>query len=61
MNKKNKEKLTDEALYRVSGGRIEQLPNGDYNVYDDVTGDLHGTFDRLEDAQDFDKQLNEIF
>ena len=59
MNKINKEKLTDEALDRVSGGRIEQLPNGDYNVYCDITGDLHGTFDRLEDAQEFDKQLNQ--
>ncbi len=59
MNNLSKEKLTDEALDRVSGGRIEQLASGDYNVYDDDTGDLHGTFDRLEDAQDFDKQLNQ--
>ncbi|MCR5788790.1 MAG: hypothetical protein K6G83_02785 [Lachnospiraceae bacterium] len=54
----NEKKMTEEALEQVSGGRIEQLPDGDYNVYDDCTGELHGTFDRLEDAQDFDKQLN---
>ena len=58
MKNLNMEKLTDDALEQVSGGRIEQLPDGDYNVYCDTTGELLGTFDRLEDAKEFDKQLN---
>ena len=59
MNNLSKEKLTDEALEHVSGGRIEQQPNAEYNVYCDITGKLHGTFDRIEDAQELDKLVND--
>ena len=58
----DKKKLTDDELEQVSGGWIEQTPDGDYLVYSEfyheLFGNLHGKFDRLEDAEEFDRQLN---
>ena len=53
----DKKKLTDDELDHVSGGWIEQTPDGDYLVYDEF-GNLHGTFDRIDDARDFNRELN---